>query len=84
MREAEDLQRWLAIWKQVASGGDNFGEDYEHVLVREDTGGRSWVTRSESCWAGWRRHNRIMEYAFGVERASNIATQLYPVAEYPD
>nr|XP_048315627.1 spectrin beta chain, non-erythrocytic 5 [Myodes glareolus] len=32
MREAEDLQRWLAIWKQVASGGDNFGEDYEHVL----------------------------------------------------
>lgn len=44
MREAEDLQRWLAIWKQVASGGDNFGEDYELVLVREDTGGRCSVT----------------------------------------
>lgn len=40
--------------------------------------------RSESCWAGWRRRNRIMEYAFRVERASDIATQLYPVAEYPD
>ncbi|KAM7327506.1 hypothetical protein ACRRTK_013873 [Alexandromys fortis] len=31
-REAEDLQRWLASWKQVASGGDNFGEDYERAL----------------------------------------------------
>ncbi|XP_036040911.1 spectrin beta chain, non-erythrocytic 5 [Onychomys torridus] len=32
MREAEDLQSWLASWKQVARGGDNFGEDHERVL----------------------------------------------------
>ncbi|XP_040602017.1 LOW QUALITY PROTEIN: spectrin beta chain, non-erythrocytic 5 [Mesocricetus auratus] len=32
MREAEDLQSWLASWKQVARGGDDFGEDHEHVL----------------------------------------------------
>lgn len=34
MREAEDLQVWLASRKQVARGGDSFGEDHEHVLVR--------------------------------------------------
>lgn len=40
MREAEDLQSWLASWKQVARGGDNFGEDHEHVLVRgQEQGG---------------------------------------------
>ncbi|XP_029391606.1 LOW QUALITY PROTEIN: spectrin beta chain, non-erythrocytic 5 [Mus pahari] len=32
MREAEDLQVWLATRKQVARGGDNFGEDHERVL----------------------------------------------------
>lgn len=32
--------------------------------------------RSKSCWAGWRRHSRIMRYVFRVECASNIATQL--------
>ncbi|XP_028622676.1 spectrin beta chain, non-erythrocytic 5 [Grammomys surdaster] len=32
MREAEDLQSWLASRKQVARGGDSFGEDHEHVL----------------------------------------------------
>ncbi|CAO2579266.1 Spectrin beta chain, non-erythrocytic 5, partial [Lemmus lemmus] len=32
MREAEGLQSWLTSWKQVASRGDSFGEDYEHVL----------------------------------------------------
>lgn len=52
MREAEDLQRWLAIWKQGASGGDNFGEDYELVLVREDTGGRCSVTGESSAGLG--------------------------------
>ncbi|CAH6788033.1 Sptbn5 [Phodopus roborovskii] len=32
MTEAEDLRRQLASWKQVARGGDSFGEDHEHVL----------------------------------------------------
>uniref|UniRef100_A0A8D2AM26 Spectrin beta, non-erythrocytic 5 n=1 Tax=Sciurus vulgaris TaxID=55149 RepID=A0A8D2AM26_SCIVU len=32
MREAEDLQSWLAIQKQVARGEENLGGDYEHVL----------------------------------------------------
>ncbi|GAB1286757.1 Spectrin beta, non-erythrocytic 5 [Apodemus speciosus] len=32
MREAEDLRSWLASRKQVARGGDSFGEDHEHVL----------------------------------------------------
>ncbi|XP_076785650.1 spectrin beta chain, non-erythrocytic 5 isoform X3 [Arvicanthis niloticus] len=32
MREAEDLQSWLPSKKQVARGGDSFGEDHEHVL----------------------------------------------------
>lgn len=40
--------------------------------------------RSESCWAGWTRRSRSMDYAFGVEYAGNIATQLYTVAEYLD
>lgn len=34
MREAEDLQSWLTSRRQVARGGDSFGEDHEHVLVR--------------------------------------------------
>jgi spectrin beta len=34
MREAEDLQSWLASQKQVARGRENLGGDYEHVLVR--------------------------------------------------
>ena len=34
MREAEDLQSWLASQKQVAGGGESLGEDYEDVLVR--------------------------------------------------
>ena len=33
MREAEDLQGWLASQKQVAGGGESLGEDYEDVLV---------------------------------------------------
>uniref|UniRef100_A0A8C6D7R2 Spectrin beta, non-erythrocytic 5 n=1 Tax=Moschus moschiferus TaxID=68415 RepID=A0A8C6D7R2_MOSMO len=32
MREAEDLQCWLASQKQVAGGGESLGEDYEDVL----------------------------------------------------
>ncbi|KAM7239689.1 hypothetical protein CapIbe_009184 [Capra ibex] len=32
MREAEDLQSWLASQKQVAGGGESLGEDYEDVL----------------------------------------------------
>ncbi|KAL1785833.1 spectrin beta chain, non-erythrocytic 5 [Sigmodon hispidus] len=32
MREAEDLQSWLASWRQVVRGGNSFGEDHEHVL----------------------------------------------------
>ncbi|XP_037691030.1 LOW QUALITY PROTEIN: spectrin beta chain, non-erythrocytic 5 [Choloepus didactylus] len=32
MREAEDLQIWLASQKQVAGEGESLGEDYEHVL----------------------------------------------------
>ncbi|XP_061286842.1 spectrin beta chain, non-erythrocytic 5 isoform X2 [Bos javanicus] len=32
MREAEDLQGWLASQKQVAGRGESLGEDYEDVL----------------------------------------------------
>ncbi|CAN0540377.1 unnamed protein product [Rangifer tarandus platyrhynchus] len=32
MREAENLQGWLASQKQVAGGGESLGEDYEDVL----------------------------------------------------
>ncbi|XP_043327488.1 spectrin beta chain, non-erythrocytic 5 [Cervus canadensis] len=32
MREAENLQGWLASQKQVAAGGESLGEDYENVL----------------------------------------------------
>ncbi|KAM6181713.1 LOW QUALITY PROTEIN: spectrin beta chain, non-erythrocytic 5 [Erethizon dorsatum] len=32
MREAEDLQRWLASQKWAATRGECLGEDYEHVL----------------------------------------------------
>ncbi|XP_076983663.1 spectrin beta chain, non-erythrocytic 5 [Tamandua tetradactyla] len=32
MREANDLQSWLASQKQVARGGESLGVDYEHVL----------------------------------------------------
>lgn len=38
MREAEDLQSWLASQKQVAGGGESLGEDYEDVLVRRGWG----------------------------------------------
>lgn len=34
MREAEDLQSWLASQKQVARREESLGGDYEHVLVR--------------------------------------------------
>lgn len=34
MREAEDLQSWLASQKWAATRGECLGEDYEHVLVR--------------------------------------------------
>lgn len=37
MREAEELQSWLASQTQAARGAEGLGEDYEHILV---SGGR--------------------------------------------
>ena len=38
MREAQDLQGWLASQKQVAGRGESLGEDYEDILVRRGWG----------------------------------------------
>ena len=40
LREAEDLQGWLASQKQAAKGGESLGEDPEHALVRRGPGSR--------------------------------------------
>lgn len=38
MREAEELQSWLARQTEAARGGESLGEDHEHVLVRRGLG----------------------------------------------
>lgn len=38
MREAEELQSWLARQTQAARGAESLGENYEHILVSEGLG----------------------------------------------
>ncbi|XP_078189296.1 spectrin beta chain, non-erythrocytic 5 [Callithrix jacchus] len=38
LREAKDLQNWLASQKQAAKGGESLGEDPEHTLVPRFSG----------------------------------------------
>ncbi|ERE70802.1 spectrin beta chain, brain 4-like protein [Cricetulus griseus] len=62
MREAEDLQGWLASWKQVARGGDDLGEDHEHVL--------------QLCTKFAKFQNKIETGALRVETCQHLADSL--------
>ena len=55
MREAEDLQSWLASQKQVAGGGESLGEDYEDVLVRRGWGQGLAGPYVEGVYESWLR-----------------------------
>lgn len=74
MREAEDLQSWLASWKQVARGGDSFGEDHAHVLVRGQGqgrygggGGRCWMAGASPTGLDGEGIGESWNMPFGVE-----------------
>lgn len=55
MREAEDLQGWLASQKQVAGRGESLGEDYEDVLVRRGWGQGPAGLCVEGAYESWLR-----------------------------
>lgn len=60
LREAEELQSWLASQKQTARG-ESLGEDHEQVLVRKGLGqggtpeAEPWGEGAQPGWAVWRR-----------------------------
>ena len=75
MREAQDLQGWLASQKQVAGRGESLGEDYEDILVRRGWGQGPAGLCVEGAYESWLRTGLLSS---GGRRCS------YPAPHRPD